>query len=313
MEKLSRIVGLRLLAIKEGAECGKVREVVIDQNKKCVRFFVLDTGKGCFGLQSIAIDAVSGIGKDFCTTLTQDSIVELWKNEEAMQLAFSDTDLINARVVSNMGDVIGNIADFEFDAKTGDITSYIMEDGQQLERQTVVTLARGIVFVDAEGGSEGAYAYEEEESEDPEPVAEEEIAPEPEPVAEPEMPVIEEEEPLEEMPEPIPEEIETVAEPEVELEAPAPEVEEAPEEPALPTAEEAAEAPESAESEENPGDMKAYFEKRRMQFLVGRTLKQDVVSSDGETLASAGDTVDDALIELVRVHDKLNELIMSVN
>ncbi len=33
-EKLSRIVGLRLLAIKEGVECGAIREVVMDVDKK---------------------------------------------------------------------------------------------------------------------------------------------------------------------------------------------------------------------------------------------------------------------------------------
>ncbi len=291
MEKLSRIVGLRLLAIKEGKECGKVREVVIDPNAKCVQYFVLDTGKGCFGLQAIATDKVAGTGRDFCTTQSTDAISELWACEGAMALAYSDTDVIGARVVSNIGDVIGNIADFEFNAANGNIEFYIMEDGQQLARDTVVTLARGIVFVDADGDTP-VEAMSAPAIEAAPPAPEPEPAPAPAPIPEP-APV----------PEPIPE-----PEP-----APAP----APEPIAEPVPEPVAEViPETAPDavpEEEEGDMKAYFEKRRMQFLVGREIKQDIEAANGDLIAMAGMIVDDSLIDKVKEHDRLNELIMSVN
>lgn len=149
-EKLSRIVGLRLLAIKEGVECGAIREVVIDVEKKAVEYLVLDTGTGCFGFCVLPNEKIEGMGKDFAITGTREYVSSIWQEENAMRLAYTDSDLIGARVVSSAGDVIGKIVDFEFELIEGDIEKYIMEDGGVLPKECIVTLSRGIVFIDSD-------------------------------------------------------------------------------------------------------------------------------------------------------------------
>ena len=100
-EKLSRIVGLRLLAIKEGVECGAIREVVMDVDKKSVEYLVLDTGKGCFGFCVLPNGKIAGMGKDFAITGSSEYVTCIWKEDAAMELGYTDSDLIGARVVSS--------------------------------------------------------------------------------------------------------------------------------------------------------------------------------------------------------------------
>lgn len=299
MEKLSRIVGLRMLAIKEGVECGKIREVVLDVEKKSVRYIVLDTNKGCFGLKLLENALVTSTGQDYATTATSETIINFWENEEAMKLAFTDADLIGARVVSNQGDVVGQIMDIVFDVKSGEIEKYILEGGEVLDKGAVVHIARGMVFVELDDVVES------------EPVpALKDVAPEaaPAPKAEVVAP-----------PAAAPEVSEPVAEPALATPAPVEkEKEEKEEKPSaaslLAAAKNAASqkgAPETGDQASGQ-DMKSYFEKRRTEFLIGRTLKQDILGTDGSVLVAQGSAVTAETIELVKAADKLIELTMNV-
>lgn len=263
MERLSRVMGLRVLGIKEGVECGQISEFVVDQESKMIKFVVLDSGKGCFGLQVLPIEAVSGMGQDFTTTATAETVTNVWETEEAMKLAFSDADIINARVVSSTGDVLGKIVDFEFAPESGEIETYVMEDGTEIGKRSIFTLSRGTVFVDKT------------------------IMDEPdEPVYE--APAMEA----------------APAAPAAEYVAP-----EATEEPVADTA--VAAEPEAGEESEEVA--RSYFNKRRTEFLTGKTVKQDILDNDGNVLVAKDTIVDDAVLEAVTEADKMVELTMSVN
>lgn len=264
MEKLSRVMGLRVLGIKEGVECGQISEFVVDQENKTIKFVVLDSGKGCFGLQVLPIEAVSGMGQDFTTTATAETVTNVWETEEAMKLAFSDADIINARVVSSTGDVLGKIVDFEFDPESGEIETYIMEDGIEIGKRSIFTLSRGTVFVDKT------------------------IMDQPD-------------EPAFEMPamEPAPA-------------APAAAEYAKPQATETPAAEAVAAGPAAAE-EESEEVARSYFNKRRTEFLTGKTVKQDILDNDGNVLVAKDTVVDDAVLDVVTEADKMVELTMSVN
>lgn len=297
MEKLSRVMGLRVLAIKEGIECGDISQFVVDSENKSIRFVVIDTGKGCFGLQVLPIETISGMGQDYATTATIEAVTNVWETEEAMQLAFTNVDIVNARVVSSTGDVLGKIVDFEFNPENGIIETYIMEDNTQIDKASIYTLSRGIVFVDRsamDGGESAGQTVNPNIASAPEPAA---VEPEPEPAptpvaVEPEQPAPSEPEPVESAPAPGIQVFETQPEPEPAPEKPAP-------------------APEP--QPEQAGISRSYFDKRRSEFLTGKTLKQDILDDDGKVLAEKGAVIDEDIIAKIKEADKMVELTMSVN
>ncbi len=148
MERLSRILGMKLMSIKEGIECGKVCELVIDTEKKAIGYLVLDTGKGCFGFKVLPIDDLCGAGDDFIITNSNVGINSIWENEDALSLNFTNADIVGSRVVSSEGNVLGEIEDFEFDYPSGDIQTYIAKGGLTFNKESVLTISSGVVFVD---------------------------------------------------------------------------------------------------------------------------------------------------------------------
>lgn len=287
MEKLSRLIGLRMLAVKEGQECGKISEVVLDVEKKLVRYFVLDTGKGCFGLKLLENALVISTGQDYATTATAETVVNFWENDEAMQLSFTDADLIGARVVSNQGDVIGEVMDIVLDVKTGEIFNYVLEGGTVLDKAAVVHIARGMVFIDApdvQGNEPVAQMMDFGSA----PV-------QPAPVFEAPQPVVAA---VEAEPTPVVEQAEPVQE----------------EKPSAASLLAAAKNLATQKAEEAPAaqDLKKTFEKRRTDFLIGRNVKQDISAADGTLLAQKGDVVTAEIVDAVKAADKLVELTMNV-
>ncbi len=311
-EKLSRIVGLRLLAIKEGVECGAIREVVMDVDKKSVEYLVLDTGKGCFGFCVLPNSKIAGMGKDFAITSSSEHVISIWKEEEAMQLAYTDSDLIGARVVSSAGDVIGKIVDFEFQLVEGLIEKYIMEDGGVLPKESIVTLSRGIVFIDSDRLEQGEFvsepAYEAVEEAPAEKVVAQETAVMEEAPVQEEAPAAQEpavqEQPAEAEVAPTAETVEAPEEPAAE---------EAPAEPPLASRLAALRNRAPAAGQNVNADTKNYFEKRRAEYVIGKTVKQRITAADGTVLAEAGQTVTAEMIEKITAEDKLTELTMGVN
>lgn len=286
MEKLSRLIGLRMLAVKEGQECGKISEVVLDVEKKVVRYFVLNTGKGCFGLKLLENALVISTGQDYATTATAETVTCFWENEEAMQLSFTDADLIGARVVSNQGDVVGEIMDISLDVKSGEIINYILEGGTVLDKASVVHIARGMVFIDAPDTNLTAEPVPQMVDFSPEPFKQDALEQQQAPAVQAPVASPQQQEPAVQ--------------------------EEKPSAASLLAAAKSLAAQKTDSEVPAAKDMKKTFEKRRTDFLIGRSVKQDITGADGELLAQKGDTVTAEMVEAIKTADKLVELTMNV-
>lgn len=307
MEKLSRLIGLRMLAVKEGQECGKISEVVLDVEKKVVRFFVLNTGRGCFGLKLLENALVNSTGQDYATTATAETITNFWENEEAMELNFTDADLIGARVVSNQGDVVGEIMDISLDVKSGEITNYILEGGTVLDKSSIVHIARGMVFIDApdpgiadEPVAQMVDFISDQPAVDPMPQPHQAFAALTE-MAQPSAPA------------PSEKQQSSPAQEEAAKQEPLAASADTPSAASLLAAAKTMASQKPKEEAAAVQDLKKTFEKRRTDFLIGRNVKQDVLDADGNVLVQKGDTVTADMVDAVKAADKLVELTMNVS
>lgn len=151
MKKAVQIVGLPLIGVKEGIECGIVSELIIDPATKKVCYLVVDSTKGCFGLKVLALDKVLGIGNDFITTLTLEDVKDLWSTKEAIKMSSSSKFMIGARVITKEGNIVGVVDEFSFDESNGDIEELSLKDDEQkiIGRQ-ILAISADQVFIDFE-------------------------------------------------------------------------------------------------------------------------------------------------------------------
>ena len=176
MKSNTEIFGRSLFGIQDGIDCGKVVELIINIEKKCAQYIILDKGRGVCGYEVLPLAKVSGIGKDIITTLKSKECKLLWENEEALLLGMTSVNLPGTPVFSNKGNIVGNILEFFINEKTGVIEKLVLDNGAQVDAESILTITKDKVFT-----FDGDLTAEEE----PEPISE--PAPEPpraDPVAE---------------------------------------------------------------------------------------------------------------------------------
>ena len=160
MKSSSQVTGLPLLGIKEGLECGTVRDIVVDPETKKVKSLILQGSKNGYEFRELNVTDVIGIGKDYVIT---QSIT----NAVASGLTNAGMAILNIRCIAASGNILGTIKDFVFDEKTGDIHSVQLDNGMDLPGAYILTLSNNTLFVTTDGDEEdGAVSSLEQEQQD---------------------------------------------------------------------------------------------------------------------------------------------------
>lgn len=84
-----------------------------------------------------------GIGKDYLITKSAD-------NAKGLNFADFGMTLKDVKCIGSSGDVLGNIKDFTFDEKTGQIQSLNIDKSIQVSGQNILTFSNNIVFVNTD-------------------------------------------------------------------------------------------------------------------------------------------------------------------
>ncbi len=294
MKKSSEVLGLRMMGIREGMENGIAQDFMIDTDSKLVKYLILKSSTG-YGFRVMNVTDVQAIGADYIISESIDNAINIYESKEIMEEIEKGFFILGTTVLSSSGDIIGTVSDFSFDEKSGQMDVIMLDDGNEFAADKIATLAGKMVFVDPSGKSiaqmaemnaaAAAPAADETpvmEELDPEPVAEAQSEPEPDPVVEEPEEIVEEviiEEVVEEI---------VIPEPEPEEEAqPEPVVEAEPEE-------------------------KSALETESMAFLLGKTVKSEVVSDDGMFRLEPGTELTQEIINLADKHDAILTLTLSV-
>jgi uncharacterized protein YrrD len=144
MKSSSQVTGLPLMGVKEGLEFGTVQDIVIDPQTKKVKSLILRGAKNEYDYRELKISDIIGIGKDYVITQSIENAV-------AMGLSNAGMALLNIRCIASSGDVLGNVKDFIFDVKTGEIKSVQLDAGLEIEGESIMALSNNLLFVNAAG------------------------------------------------------------------------------------------------------------------------------------------------------------------
>jgi uncharacterized protein YrrD len=167
VKKGLQVVGMPVMGIKEGVRCGIAKGFVIDAQTKKINAMILKGDKNEFDLRLIRTSDIMNIGKDFIMTRSIENVKDV-SNAGAMIMLFG------MNCVSSMGDVIGSVKDFSFEA-TGEILSLVIDSGAEIDGSEIVTVSSDFIFLSSELAFEenkapaeaggGLSAYEREQRE----------------------------------------------------------------------------------------------------------------------------------------------------
>jgi uncharacterized protein YrrD len=152
VKKGLQIIGMPVMGIKEGIECGIVKGFVVDAQSKKISSFILKGDKNEFDLRVLKIADILSIGKDFIITKTAKNVKDMGSGGELIVL-------LGMKCVSGTGDVVGNVKDFDFDEKSGEIASLQIDSGTEIEGKEILTISNELMFLSSE------ITFEEENTE----------------------------------------------------------------------------------------------------------------------------------------------------
>ena len=150
MKQTKQVLGLPVMGMKEGKTQGIAVDFMIDAEAKRIRYIILKNEIG-YGFRIIAIEDVKGIGANYIMTSTIDNAKKLYECPDLlkeMESALYGSDLLGAKVLSVVGNILPEVREFTFDEQTGNVENLILANGKDYLSSVIATLARDVVFLD---------------------------------------------------------------------------------------------------------------------------------------------------------------------
>ncbi|HOY64331.1 MAG TPA: PRC-barrel domain-containing protein, partial [bacterium] len=262
---------------------------------------------------------------DFCiTTENSSSVVPLGEMQEQAKLLEKGLSIVGAKIITQEGELIGEIKEYSILARTGRILGMQLRSDAKLDSPDrnvipadyIETIGKDIIIVKEDALSALCSSHEEALAlatdgvvpvPKPRPVAAPKPAPAPAPKPAP-APVFE--------PEPIPEpaviEEESVAASGIDASSDV-DIEELLD---LDSAAESAglveEPASSDEGEESKQSLSEIFERRQIKYMLGKRVSKDVVGDDGSLVVGHGETITDSVVQKAKASGKFLELSMNI-
>jgi uncharacterized protein YrrD len=124
MMRIREALGRRVVARDTAEEIGQVRQVIIGRD---ARITAITTGPfklGPDGPGWLDWSSIVGFGPDAVVAATALSVRRLASDEELA--AISGGGLLDRPLMTDAGDIVGSIADVEFDTATGRLTAFLV-------------------------------------------------------------------------------------------------------------------------------------------------------------------------------------------
>lgn len=145
------IEGLPLICVREGIECGRVRDLLVDCSEGKVHSLIIEDEEWYLGAKLLPFDKVLGMGRHAVITETRENILPFSQVKEAPDLIRRGMGLIGARVYTQNGEYIGNVKEYYFNEGDGRVVKCeLIRENQErfeLDAAQIVTYGKGILVV----------------------------------------------------------------------------------------------------------------------------------------------------------------------
>ncbi len=170
MARYEFVKGLPVMTMAEGKQIGKIDDLVVDPESKTVSWLRLHSG-GMLGGERlwVSTEAVHGVGEDAVTINAEADVRTPADAPEAVALIKAKRELIGGKVITENGERVGEVRDYEFDPETFAITSLSVPPGMNVVGETLtitgdklLTIGEDVIVVAMD-----AVSRPEEQADDP--------------------------------------------------------------------------------------------------------------------------------------------------
>ncbi|KEO83612.1 hypothetical protein [Tumebacillus flagellatus] len=156
MKSSAQIQGLPIFSLIEGAEIGRVKQLVIEPSSGSVRLVLVDNDRDAVGVHVLPYDSVIGVGDFAMTVESSDSIRDLNDVAGARDLVLLGYKIIGTRVLSRQGQLMGVVHEYYVDEATGSVTACSFAEHGNTEsirvfhRDNIMTFGRDVLVIKEE-------------------------------------------------------------------------------------------------------------------------------------------------------------------
>ena len=137
MKNSTQVIGLPLISITEGTECGIVQDIVVEPQKKKIKSLIIRGSKNEYDFCELNLSDITGIGKDYVTT-------QRVENKKTIEVSDPGISLLNIECITSSGDVLGSIKEFAFEEKTGEINSLQIDSELVVNGDNILSISEKI-------------------------------------------------------------------------------------------------------------------------------------------------------------------------
>ena len=158
MARYEFVKGLLVITMAEGKQVGKIDDLIIDPERKAVSWLRLHSG-GILGGERlwVSTEAVHGVGADAVTINAEADAHALADAPEALALVKAKRGIIGNKVITENGERVGEVRDYEFDPDTFALTSLSVPPGMNVVGEIlmiagdkVLTIGKDMIVVAAD-------------------------------------------------------------------------------------------------------------------------------------------------------------------
>ena len=126
MARYEFVKGLPVITMTEGKQIGKIDDLVVDPERKAVSWLRLHSG-GLLGGERlwVPVAAVHGLGEDAVTINAEADVRSPADASEALALVKAKRGIIGNKVITENGENLGVVRDYEFNPSTFALTSLL--------------------------------------------------------------------------------------------------------------------------------------------------------------------------------------------
>lgn len=152
MKKSQEIINLPVFSIIDARKIGQVKDLVINPEEGRVEFILVGNGSWYTGARVLPYQSVMGVGEHAVTTESENQLTNIGETAYASLLE-RNTEIKGNRILTDRGNLIGVISEYEIDENTGKITKLLYncaEDEAKIEiiqADRILTFGSDIVFV----------------------------------------------------------------------------------------------------------------------------------------------------------------------
>ena len=159
MARYEFVKGLPVITMAEGRQVGKIDDLVIDPERKAVGWLRLHSG-GMIGGERrwVPTSAVHGVGEHAITINTEADVLTPADAPEALALVKAKRTVIGSKVLTESGERVGEVGDYEFDPDTFAVTSLSIPPTMNtvgeiltIAGDKVLTIGEDMIVVAADG------------------------------------------------------------------------------------------------------------------------------------------------------------------